>query len=111
MSEIGRKGGEHSQGGGSMEEDNESGSERGGSHRNSMRGGTPDQHAEAGRQSHKNQGQSEERNQGHSQKAVRTIVSLTRAMAKKLVAIHQSNMLRQAGKVTKTADLFRQSAD
>jgi general stress protein YciG len=70
MSEIGRKGGENSQDGESMEEDeedNETVSEDG-LQRRSMRGGTPEQHAEAGRQSHKNDEQSEERNQDRSQK-------------------------------------------
>jgi general stress protein YciG len=47
MAEIGRKGGEASQGGG-----NSGGNERGGG--GGQRGGTSEQHAEAGRQSHKN---------------------------------------------------------
>jgi general stress protein YciG len=42
MAEIGREGGEHSRGGG------------GSSGGRSTRGGTPEQHAKAGRQSHKN---------------------------------------------------------
>jgi uncharacterized protein len=55
MSEIGRKGGEHSHGGNggrSMQDDDDSNS---GSNRGNTRGGSSEQHAEAGRQSHKNQ--------------------------------------------------------
>lgn len=48
MAEIGRKGGESSRGG--REPDDRGGNQRG----SSNRGGTREQHAEAGRQSHKN---------------------------------------------------------
>src|SRR5882724_13384090 len=47
MAEIGRQGGQHSHGGNSANQSG-SGSSSG------TRGGTPEQHAEAGRQSHKN---------------------------------------------------------
>jgi len=54
MSEVGRKGGEQSHGGHSSDHENDRGSKQGGSHAENTRGGTSEQHAEAGRQSHKN---------------------------------------------------------
>jgi uncharacterized protein len=57
MSEIGRKGGEHSHGGQSTDQENDRGSGQGDSHAQGKRGGSSEQHAEAGRQSHKNAGQ------------------------------------------------------
>jgi uncharacterized protein len=60
MSEIGREGGQHSHGGQQDGSHGQSGShgqqssrEQDGSHERGTRGGTSEQHAEAGRQSHK----------------------------------------------------------
>jgi uncharacterized protein len=50
MSEIGRKGGEHSHG----EQSSHERSKHGDSHAQGSRGGSSEQHSEAGRQSHKN---------------------------------------------------------
>ncbi|MFH7030831.1 MAG: KGG domain-containing protein [Heteroscytonema crispum UTEX LB 1556] len=52
MAEIGREGGKSSHGGGRKNEDNDD--DDANSEQKSTRGGTPEQHAEAGRQSHKN---------------------------------------------------------
>jgi uncharacterized protein len=49
MSEIGREGGKNSHGGGRNQDSNDADNEG-----KSTQGGTPEQHAEAGRQSHKN---------------------------------------------------------
>jgi len=55
MAEIGREGGEHSRGGGRSSEGSGGSKEgSGGSEQQSTRGGTSEQHAKAGRQSHKN---------------------------------------------------------
>jgi len=70
--EIAREGGrasheKGSHGGYSMEQENDRSSRHGGSHARSTRGGTSEQHAEAGRQSNKNAGQSDDRPDDHDQ--------------------------------------------
>ncbi len=53
-SEAGKKGGQHSHGGGQQNQSHEGSGQQSGSSSSGQRGGTHEQHVEAGKQSHKN---------------------------------------------------------
>lgn len=53
-SEAGKKGGQHSHDSRQQDQSNQQSGQQGGSASSGQRGGSPEQHAEAGKQSHKN---------------------------------------------------------
>jgi hypothetical protein len=102
--EAGRKGGERSHGGHSRDGQNSAVSQQSGSHGAGSRSDSSEQHAEAGRQSHKNNEHSDQSHQRGSQGGSHNQES---GDAEKMLVAPQSNMPRPVIKATRKPVILR----